>query len=126
MKIILVDDAMFNRQLLKLYITKLGYEVCGEAENGIKAVEKYKSTEPDVVIMDINMPDRNGLEALEDIRKIDPNAQIIICTAHGKQHLVQESFILGAKDYIIKPVDKHRLEKALNDIESKMTNNFNE
>ena len=89
--ILLVDDAAFMRMMLKDILVKNGYEVLGEAENGLKAVEKYKELNPDLVIMDITMPEMDGIEAVKEIKKINPSAAVIMCSAMGQQSMVIEA-----------------------------------
>jgi len=101
--VLVVDDAMFMRTMLKRLLTEAGFEVAGEAENGQMAVERYQELKPDVVMMDITMPKMDGLEALKEIMKIDPEAKVVMCTALGQERTVMEAVQTGAKDYIIKP-----------------------
>ncbi len=115
-KVLIVDDAAFMRMLLKDIITKAGYEVVGEASNGAEAVEKYKELKPDIVTMDITMPEMNGIEATKEILKIDPNANIIMCSAMGQQMMVVEAIQAGAKDFIVKPFQQGRVVEALSKI----------
>ncbi|WP_036224417.1 chemotaxis protein CheY [Mesoaciditoga lauensis] len=115
-KVLVVDDAAFMRMLLKDIITKAGYEVVGEASNGAEAVEKYKELKPDIVTMDITMPEMNGIEATKEIMKIDPNANIIMCSAMGQQMMVVEAIQAGAKDFIVKPFQQGRVVEALSKI----------
>lgn len=102
-KILIVDDAAFMRTLLKNILFPKGYEIAGEAENGAVAVEKYKQLKPDLVTMDIVMPGINGIEALKQIKSIDPNAKVIMCTAVGQEAMVRAAIVNGAKGYIVKP-----------------------
>jgi len=111
--LLIVDDAAFMRMLLKDIISKAGYEVVGEAANGVDAVEKYKELKPDVVTMDITMPEMNGIEAIKKIKEIDPNAKIIVCSAMGQQAMVVEAIQAGAKDFIVKPFQHSRVIEAL-------------
>jgi len=111
--VLIVDDAAFMRMLLKDIISKGGYEVVGEAANGVDAVEKYKELKPDVVTMDITMPEMNGIEAIKKIKEIDPNAKIIVCSAMGQQAMVVEAIQAGAKDFIVKPFQHSRVIEAL-------------
>lgn len=106
-KILVVDDAVFMKEVLKEILEKNGYKVV-EAQNGNEAIEKYKSESPDLVILDVTMPELDGIEALKLIRKEDPNAKCIMCSSMGEQALIIESIIAGAKDFIVKPfqVDK--------------------
>lgn len=102
-KILIVDDAAFMRMMLKDILTKNGYEVVGEAENGAKAVEKYGELKPDLVTMDITMPEMDGISALKNIRSIDSNAKVVMCSAMGQQAMVIEAIQVGARDFIVKP-----------------------
>ena len=111
--VLIVDDAAFMRMLLKDIISKGGYEVVGEAANGVDAVEKYKELKPDVVTMDITMPEMNGIEAIKKIKEIDPNAKIIVCSAMGQQAMVVEAIQAGAKAFIVKPFQHSRVIEAL-------------
>ena len=94
-------------------MTKNGYEVAGEAENGLKAVEKYNETKPDLVMMDITMPEMDGIQALKKIKEADPAANIIMCSAMGQQAMVIESIQSGAKDFIVKPFQADRVLEAV-------------
>lgn len=107
------DDAAFMRVMIKDILTKNGYEVVGEAENGIKAVEKYTETKPDLVMMDITMPEMDGIQALKKIKEADPGATIIMCSAMGQQAMVIESIQSGAKDFIVKPFQADRVLEAV-------------
>lgn len=111
--ILVVDDAAFMRMMIKDILTKNGYNVIGEAENGAKAIEKYAELKPDLVIMDITMPDVDGIQAVKEIRKIDPNANIIMCSAMGQQAMVIEAIQAGAKDFIVKPFQSDRVIEAV-------------
>jgi two-component system chemotaxis response regulator CheY len=112
--ILIVDDATFMRMMLKDVLTKNGFEVIGEAENGAKAVEKYKELNPELVIMDITMPEVDGIQAVKEIKKIDPNAKIVMCSAMGQQAMVIESIQAGAADFIVKPFQPERVVEAVN------------
>ena len=111
--ILLVDDAAFMRMMLKDILVKNGYEVLGEAENGIKAIEKYKELNPDLVIMDITMPEMDGIEAVKEIKKVNPAATVIMCSAMGQQAMVIEAIQSGAKDFIVKPFQADRILEAV-------------
>jgi len=111
--ILIVDDAAFMRMMIKDILTKNGYVVAGEAENGAKAVEKYVELNPDLVIMDITMPEVDGIQAVRNIRKIDPKANIIMCSAMGQQAMVIEAIQAGAKDFIVKPFQADRVIEAI-------------
>lgn len=111
--ILLVDDAAFMRMMLKDILTKAGYEVLGEAENGVKAVEKYKELSPDLVIMDITMPEMDGIQAVKEIKSISSDATIVMCSAMGQQAMVIEAIQSGAKDFIVKPFQAERILEAV-------------
>ena len=106
--ILICDDAAFMRMMIKDILTKNGYNIVGEAENGAKAVEKYAELKPDLVLMDITMPEMDGIEALKKIKAADANASIIMCSAMGQQAMVIESIQSGAKDFIVKPFQAAR------------------
>lgn len=118
-KIMVVDDAAFMRMMLKDILTKGGYEVVGEAENGLRAVEKYKELTPDLVLMDITMPELDGIGAVKQIKSLDPNAKIIMCSAMGQQAMVLESIQAGARDFIVKPFQADRIIEAVSKIIAK-------
>ena len=105
----IVDDAIFMRMKLKDILEKNGYEVVAEAQNGADAIEKYKTEKPDIVTMDITMPEMNGIEALQKIKKIDPSAKVIMCSAMGQQAMVMEAIQSGALDFIVKPFETDRV-----------------
>ena len=111
--ILLVDDAAFMRMMLKDILTKNGYNVVGEAENGVKAIEKYNELKPSLVVMDITMPEMDGIQAAKAIKTGDPNALIIMCSAMGQQAMVIESIQCGARDFIVKPFQPDRVIEAV-------------
>lgn len=111
--ILVCDDAAFMRMMIKDILTKNGYNVVGEAENGAKAVEKYSELKPDLVLMDITMPEMDGIQALKKIKAADPAAMIIMCSAMGQQAMVIESIQSGAKDFIVKPFQADRVLEAV-------------
>ncbi len=111
--ILICDDAAFMRMMLKDILVKEGYEVIGEAVNGADGVEKYNSLKPDLVTMDITMPEMDGITALKAIRKLDPSARVIMCSAMGQQAMVVDAIQSGAKDFIVKPFQKDRVAEAL-------------
>ncbi len=111
--ILISDDAAFMRMMIKDILTKNGYEVVGEAENGAIAVEKYNELKPDLVIMDITMPEMDGIEAVKTIKGNDPDAKIIMCSAMGQQAMVIEAIQAGAKDFIVKPFQADRVLEAV-------------
>ena len=111
--ILVCDDAAFMRMMIKDILTKAGYIVAGEAENGAKAVEKYNELKPDLVLMDITMLEKDGIEALKEIRSGDPNACVIMCSAMGQQAMVIDAIQSGAKDFIVKPFQADRVLEAV-------------
>ena len=111
--ILIVDDAAFMRMMIKDILTKNGYNVAGEAENGAKAMEKYNELKPDLVLMDITMPEVDGIQALKNIKASDQNAKIIMCSAMGQQAMVIEAIQSGAKDFIVKPFQADRVLEAV-------------
>lgn len=111
--ILIVDDAAFMRMMIKDILSKNGYNVVGEAENGAKAFEKYNELHPDLVLMDITMPEMDGIAALKKIKGSDPNAMIIMCSAMGQQAMVIEAIQSGAKDFIVKPFQADRVLEAV-------------
>ncbi len=112
-KVMIVDDAAFMRMMIKDILTKNGYEVCCEAENGKIASEKYKEATPDLTLMDITMPEMDGIQALKSIKSQDPNANVIMCSAMGQQAMVIEAIQSGAKDFIVKPFQADRVLEAV-------------
>jgi two-component system chemotaxis response regulator CheY len=102
-KILVVDDAQFMRMMLKNILVGAGYEVAGEAENGVQAIERYRSLKPDLVIMDMIMPEMGGIDAVREIVKLDADARVLMCSAMGQQALVVEAIQVGARDFIVKP-----------------------
>ncbi len=114
--ILVCDDAAFMRMMIKDILTKNGYNVAGEAENGLKAVEKYNELKPDLVLMDITMPEMDGIQALKKIKETDPAATVIMCSAMGQQAMVIESIQAGAKDFIVKPFQADRVLDAVKKI----------
>ncbi|HZK56925.1 MAG TPA: response regulator [Clostridia bacterium] len=111
--ILIVDDAAFMRMMIKDVLTKNGFNVAGEAENGIKAIEKYKELQPELTIMDITMPEMDGIQAVKEIRKLNSDAKIIMCSAMGQQAMVIEAIQAGAKDFIVKPFQADRIIEAV-------------
>lgn len=102
-KVLVVDDAAFMRMSLKNILDKNGFQVIGEAENGIEAVKKYLELKPDIVTMDITMPEMDGVQALEEIMKQDSNAKVVMISALGQESWVKKAIILGAKGFVVKP-----------------------
>ena len=111
--ILICDDAAFMRMMIKDILTKNGYNIAGEAENGAKAVEKYAELKLDLVLMDITMPEMDGIEALKKIKASDPGPSVIMCSAMGQQAMVIESIQSGAKDFIVKPFQADRVIEAV-------------
>ncbi len=111
--ILICDDAAFMRMMIKDILSKNGYSVVGEAENGARAVEKYTELKPDLVLMDITMPEMDGIAALKKIKAADPQATVIMCSAMGQQAMVIESIQAGAKDFIVKPFQPDRVIEAV-------------
>lgn len=115
-KILIVDDAAFMRMMIKDTLKKNGYENLVEAADGELAVQAYKTEKPDLVIMDITMPNKNGLEALKEIKEMDSNAKIVMCSAMGQESMVVEAIRSGAKDFIVKPFKADRILKTVQGI----------
>ena len=111
--ILICDDAAFMRMMIKDILTKNGYNVAGEAENGLKAIEKFNELKPDLVVMDITMPEMNGIDALKKIKAGDSSANVIMCSAMGQQAMVIEAIQSGAKDFIVKPFNPDRVIEAI-------------
>ena len=111
--ILLVDDAAIMRMVLRDLLTKNGYAIAGEAENGVQAIEKYKALRPDLVIMDIAMPEMNGIQAIRRIKEYDDEARVVMCSAMGQQARVIESIQAGAQDFIVKPFSHERVLAAV-------------
>ena len=111
--VMIVDDAAFMRMKLKDILEKNGYSVVAEAQNGVEAIEKYKEVRPEIVTMDIMMPEMDGIEALKGIKGIDANAKVVMCSAMGQQAMVIESIQSGARDFIVKPFQPDRVLEAI-------------
>lgn len=112
-KILIVDDAGFMRMMIKTHLSKAGYENFMEAEDGMKALEAYQAEKPDLVIMDITMPNMDGIEALRNIKKFDANAKVVMCSAMGQESMVMEAIKLGALDFIVKPFKQDRIVQTV-------------
>ena len=115
-KILLVDDAAFMRKMIKDTLTKNGYTEVFEAVDGADAVEKYAEIAPDLVFMDITMPNMDGLEALKAIRAKDGSANVVMCSAMGQESMVMDAVRSGAKDFIVKPFKPDRVLKTVSTI----------
>ena len=113
-RILITDDALFMRVTLKNILTQNGFEVVGEASNGTESVQLYKQLKPDLVTMDITMPEMDGISALKEIRSSDPSATVVMCTAMGQKNMVVEAIQAGAKDFIVKPFQPDRVLEAVN------------
>lgn len=111
--ILVVDDAAFMRMMIKDILTKNGFEVVGEAENGAKAIERFKELNPELVIMDITMPEVDGIQAVKEIKTVNSAAKIVMCSAMGQQAMVIEAIQAGAKDFIVKPFQADRVLEAV-------------
>lgn len=107
-RLLIVDDAMFMRSTLKMILSNHGYEIIGEAGNGIEAIEKYKTLQPDLVTMDIHMPEMGGLDALTQIMNFDSNATIVMITAAGDQKHVMDAMQIGAKTLLSNPLQRKK------------------
>lgn len=112
-RILICDDAIFMRTMIADILTSAGYEVVGEAESGLQAVERYQAVKPDLVTMDIVMPDMGGIDAVRAIITADPQARILMCSAMGQQALVVEAIQAGAKDFVVKPFQPARVLEAV-------------
>lgn len=112
-KIMVVDDAAFMRGTLKMMLERNGFQVIGEAENGAIAVQKYAELKPDIVTMDITMPEMTGIEALTKIKEMDSSAKIIMISALGQESYVKEAIIKGAKGFLVKPFKEEAVVKAI-------------
>ena len=114
--ILICDDAAFMRMMIKDVLSKNGYTVAGEAENGLKAVEKYNELHPDLVLMDITMPEMDGIASLKTIKEMDPGARVIMITAAGQSSKLMEALKSGAKEFICKPYEPEQVINAINEV----------
>jgi two-component system chemotaxis response regulator CheY len=116
-RVLVVDDAAFMRKMVTDALSGGGHEVVGEAANGAEAVQRFQELRPDVMTLDITMPEKDGLAALKEIIAVDPGAKVVMCSALGQESKVLESIKLGAKDFVVKPFQADRvlsaIEKAL-------------
>jgi two-component system chemotaxis response regulator CheY len=115
-KVMVVDDAAFMRMMLKTMLTEGGHEVVAEAANGNEAISTYLRVKPDLVTMDITMPELDGVGAVKEIRKADPSAKIIMCSAMGQKAMVVDAINAGAKDFLVKPFQKDRVIESVNKV----------
>jgi two-component system chemotaxis response regulator CheY len=111
--VLICDDAIFMRTMVGDILAQAGFEIAGEAETGLEAIEKFRQLRPDLVTMDIVMPDMGGIDAVREICKIDPQAKILMCSAMGQQALVVEAIQAGAKDFVVKPFQPSRVLEAV-------------
>lgn len=116
-RVLVVDDAVFMRNNLKMTLERNGYSVVGEAENGLVAVERYRQLKPDLVTMDLTMPEVDGITALKMIKQIDPKAKVVMITAMGQEYMVKDAIVAGAVGFIVKPFKEEHLIKTLASIE---------
>lgn len=113
-KVLIVDDAAFMRMTIRKIVEKHGFTVVGEAENGVAGVRMYKETLPDIVTMDITMPEMSGIDALKAIRQCDANAKVVMVTAMGQEGMVKEAVLQGAKSFIVKPFKEDHVIQTIN------------
>jgi two-component system chemotaxis response regulator CheY len=121
-RVLVVDDAIFMRKMISDILEGNGMEVVGEADTGALAVEKYKELKPDLVTMDIIMPEMNGIDAVRTIMSNDSQAKIVMCSALGQQALVQDALAAGAKDFLIKPFNPSRVIEVVSKILNQVQN----
>ena len=112
-RVLVVDDAAFMRKMVSDALAKGGHEVIGEASNGVEAVERYKELAPEVTTLDITMPEKDGISALQDILALDPSARVVMCSALGQESKVLEAIKSGAKDFVVKPFQPERVLDAI-------------
>jgi len=112
-RVLVADDASFMRQMIREIVESEGFEVCGEASDGVEAVDEFKRLQPDVVTMDIVMPRKSGIDAVRGIMALDPTARVVMCSALGQETLVTEAIQAGAKDFVVKPFQPSRVLEAV-------------
>ena len=115
-RVLIVDDSPFSQAVIQKTLPENNFEICGLAKNGQEGLAKYVVLKPDVVIMDITMPDMNGLDALREIKKIDPQATVVMVSAMGSQEFVLDAIRAGARDFIVKPFESERIRKVLDSL----------
>lgn len=116
-RILITDDAAFMRTMIKSVLVKEGYDIAGEASNGNECVQLYQELKPDLAIVDITMPQKDGIAAVKEIIEIDPNAKIVMCSALGHQNKIIEALEAGARDFIVKPFEPQRIIEAIKRLE---------
>lgn len=121
MTVLIVDDSMFMRNIIKDILRKHNIEVAGEATNGIEAVDKYKKLLPDIVTMDLTMPDMKGIDAIKLIIEEYPDAKIIVCSSMGQKYYIKDAIDVGARGFVIKPFDEDDLLREINEVMHKVT-----
>jgi two-component system chemotaxis response regulator CheY len=112
-RVLVVDDAAFMRKMVSDALAKGGHEVIGHAANGVEAIAQFRELRPDLVTLDITMPEKDGLATLKDVMELDPGAKVIMCSALGQESKVLESIKLGAKDFVVKPFQADRVIDAV-------------
>ncbi len=115
-KILIVDDSRTSRKFLKTMLEADQHEIIGEASNGVEGIQKYKELNPDIITMDITMPELDGIEALKQIMEFDPNAKIVMVTAAGQKNKIVDAVKYGAKDFLAKPFDAEQIRNIINNI----------
>ena len=120
-RVLVVDDAIFMRKMISEILEGNGIEIIGEADTGSSAVEQYKKLKPDLVTMDIIMPEMNGIDAVREIVNHDSQARIVMCSALGQQALVQDALAAGAKDFLIKPFNPSRVIEVITKVLNQVT-----
>ena len=112
-RVLVVDDAAFMRKMVSDALAKGGHEVIGQAGNGVEALEQFRELRPDLMTLDITMPEKDGLATLKDLMELDPSAKVIMCSALGQESKVLESIKLGARDFVVKPFKPERVQEAV-------------
>ena len=116
LNILVVDDSLIIRKNIKKYITNLGHAIAGEAKNGSMAIQQCRELNPDLITMDITMPDMDGIEAVKKIREFNSEVNIIMVTSHGQEEMVVSSLKAGAQGYLLKPINEEKLAQAIGNI----------
>jgi len=125
LNMLVVDDSILMRNNIKSYIGSLGHSVIGEAQSGNEAVLKCSELKPDIITMDITMPDMDGITAISKIREFDNKVNIIVVTSHGQEEIIMKALKVGAKGYILKPINKDNLDEVIKNIYNQQLNNKN-